>query len=259
MVAWIQASPFQRMQRMRRVVNAVAGAPIVQGWDQRIMQYVYARNRTAIPNFVDAFAFRAGMAAALAGILPQRVLPNVPAAPIRTALGDWAEQICTWGGVPQRSYNPAWTVVNSALSGVRGGGAPMNSGWTKVASFATDGLLNAQTIWDSRVSTSLIWRIDAILAANGLPQNLVTDNFDLGLIRSRGAGLRPQRIAALNFRWPNGYGSWDFHFGGSAVVREIVAILNAAANGYPRMPLPYGGLGDWDVFGVGLVLFMDGY
>ena len=259
LVAWIQADPFQRMQRMGGAVNAVARAPLVQGWDQRLMQYAYATNRTLIPDFVNAFAFRANMAAALAGILPQRALPNVPTAPIRAALSIWAAQICNWGGVPQRSYAPAWTVVDSAVSGFRRGGPPMNSGWTKVASFATDGLPNAQTIWDSRVSTSLIWRIDSILAANGLPQGLVTNNFDLGLIRSRGAGLRPLRIAALNFHWPNAYGRWNFHFGGSAVVREMVAILNAQANGYPRMPLPGGGLGDWDVFGVGLVLFMDGY
>jgi hypothetical protein len=67
-------------------------------------------------------------------------------------------------------------------------------------------------------------------------------------------------VRGFSFSWPNGYGTWAAHFGGSALVRDIVSILNNPRYGYPRMPQPAGVPAiDWDVFGVGLVLFMDGY
>lgn len=134
----------------------------------------------------------------------------------------------------------------------------MSSGWTKVASFATHGLPNAQTIWDSRAAISVIMRIDGVLTASGLGPSAVRP-FRLGFGSGSASGLRPNKLALIRNKWPNGYGRWDYHFGGSEVVREMVKILNDPASPYPPMPLPSGGSGPWDVFGVGLVLFMDGY
>ncbi len=39
----------------------------------------------------------------------------------------------------------------------------------------------------------------------------------------------------------------------------MLGALNNPENKLPRMPLPDGGLGDWDMFDFILVLFMDGY
>jgi hypothetical protein len=169
-----------------------------------------------------------------------------------------AEWICKWGGVKQRSYADTWKVIRSAVTDSVMPGAPMNSGWTKVASFATHGLPNAQTIWDSRAAISVIMRIDGVLQANGLP-NTIMSPYQLGYGSASSSGLRPQKKALIKSKWPAGYGKWNYHFGGSEIVREMVNILNNPSNGYPAMPLPCGGNGPWDVFGVGFVLFMDGY
>jgi hypothetical protein len=181
---------------------------------------------------------------------------------------DDAKEICDWGGVPQPDYSIAWQVFRDAITGTNYG-AKMNSGWTKAASFATDGLVGKeQTIWDSRVASSIIWRIDQILKQSNMPLAealALVKSFALGGIPSRNVGTRPR---ACHFEWPSGYGQWRFHFSGSSVVREIVDILNDPKNAYPRMPVPIldseghqveMNNQNWNVFGVGLVLFMDGW
>jgi hypothetical protein len=194
-----------------------------------------------------------------------------PPAHVVTGISAIAKQVCIWGGVEQNSYSDAWKVMRDAIVATDNGSL-MNSGWTKVASFATDRMAgNEQTIWDSRVATSIIWRIDQILHQGEISGQITAaqaqaqaNQFALGTVAST-SGTRPR---GLRYRWPNGYGKWRFHFNGSTLVREIVAILNDPANGYPRMPQPtfnanfnHTGevLTDWTVFGVGLVLFMDGW
>jgi hypothetical protein len=177
----------------------------------------------------------------------------------RGAIQALAGQVCIWGGVPQdRGYADAWKVLKSAILGNRYHGAPMNSGWTKVASFATDGLPNGQTIWDSRVSTSLIWRLDQILRANVLQPEDLLALYEIGLVGSEAYQRGKPRYREYNFHWPNGYGKWPCHLAGGQLVRDMVRVLNHRPNGYPSMPTPSGGHTAWDVFGVGLVLFMDG-
>jgi hypothetical protein len=172
-----------------------------------------------------------------------------------------ATNVRTWGGVPRpRAFADAWKVIKSAVLNACHHHAPMNSGWTKIASFATDGAPNAQTIWDSRVSTSVIWRLDRILAANGLTRDDILRHYALGLVAGRANGAGQPRARSYKLTgWPNGYGKWSCHLAGSELVRDIVKILNAPSSGYPLMPQPGGKLVPWDVFGVGLVLFMDGY
>lgn len=176
-------------------------------------------------------------------------------------LQDLAKQVCSWGGVPQRrGYSAVWKVIKSAVLNSWHFDAPINSGWTKVASLATARLPNAQTIWDSRVSTSLVWRLDSILRGRHLQPSAILATYCLGLVRGRSNGPGKARARHYHSRdWPNGYRKWPCHFGGSQLVRDIVDLLNDPSNAYPRMPLPDGGIGQWDVFGVGLVLFMDGY
>ena len=136
----------------------------------------------------------------------------------------------------------------------------MNSGWTKVASFATDIRANAQTIWDSRVSTSIVWRFDRLLRSHTLQPGCVLQHWPIGLVKGRASGSGGPRARSYSLQgWPNGYGKWRCNLAGGRLVREMVDVLNNPNHGYPRMPLPDGSVGAWNVFGVGLVLFMDGY
>ena len=108
---------------------------------------------------------------------------------------------------------------------------PMNSGWSKVAALAT-AYLEGRTdqaphvIWDSRVSTSLLWRLDRMLAEtnNHEPKDLFPA---IGAVIGRG-GSRPRQ---LQLKWSNAYGSWTSQFAGSELVREIRDILSN--EGYP--------------------------
>lgn len=273
LVRWIHSEPFQRRRRYAGQIYPVQGAPRVTGWDNRVKEYAYAKQNG--PHFVTVYKETLPFIKNLNALrLAHAWAPNMAAPANQTLqqISSTAEKICIWGGVTQRNYDDAWKVVRDAIL-AQDNHSPMNSGWTKVASFATDKMAgNEQTIWDSRVATSLICRIDQILHQEVVAGNIgndqaqaVANQFGLGTVASLSVGTRPR---ALHFRWPNGYGRWDFHFLGSALVREVVAILNDPANGYPRMPIPTfndeqqhtgEALTEWTVFGVGLVLFMDGW
>lgn len=255
LVAWIQSDPYQPPM----------GRPVVQGWDQRITTYAYAtRWNPPAWHLVNAATTRLinGLSAIVAAYKWKQVntWTDLATADYNTLLA-LADQVRKWGGVRRpRGHLDAWKVIKSAVLNARHNDAPMNSGWTKLASFATQGLRNAQTIWDSRVSTSLIWRMDRLLHANGLTPAAILSAYDLGLVAGRtNAPGKPRARTYLLAGWPNGYGKWSSHLAGSELVRDIVTILNAPNPGYSPMPHPGGGTGPWDVFGVGLVLFMDGY
>ncbi len=254
LVAWIQADPYRP-----------PGRGYARGWDQRIRTYAYAV-RGNPPAWPAVYAHVTPLITNLHALVAAYNWNMVNAATHlnvadRANLLILADQVRKWGGVPRpRAFADAWKVIKSAVLNARYHNAPMNSGWTKIASFATDGAPNAQTIWDSRVSTSVIWRLDRILHANGLTPAAILDHYDLGLVAGRANGAGAAR--ARNYQlagWPNGYGNWSCHLAGSDLVRDMVTVLNAPNSGFPLMPQPNGNPIPWDVFGVGLVLFMDGY
>jgi ribosomal protein S18 acetylase RimI-like enzyme len=268
-VRWIDTDPFQRRRRYRGAISPCQGAPVVTGWSSRVVQYAYARRRgthfqqvyaDTIP-FIEELRLLANQIEWTAGM-------TAPPTAIKNAIEQVAVDICSWGGVEQMNYKNSWQVVRDSLL-MQDNGAPMNSGWTKVASFATDGRAGVeQAIWDSRVATSLIWRADQILqawVADGQmtldqAQSLV-DSLGLGTVSGKeNVGTRPR---ALKFKWRDGYRQWRYHLRGGEVIRRMVDLLNDPTNGYQRMPAPQlinnGQCADWTVFGVGLVLFMDGW
>lgn len=255
LVDWIQSDPYKAPDQ--RI--------IVQGWDQRIKTYAYAikGNPNAWPAvYNDTAPLIYGLKTIVNannwnGIHGPHDLNQAD----NLALLNLADKVRVWGGVNRpKDFMDAWNVIKSAVLNTRNNKAPMNSGWTKIASFASDGLPNAQTIWDSRVSTSVIWRFDKILHSNLLTPQSILGHYKLGLVKGRSnpTGPRGRHYQFLG-GWPWGNGKWICHLDGGKLVRDMVATLNNHALNYPRMPLPNGGSGDWDVFGVGLVLFMDGY
>jgi len=259
LVDWIQRESFQRQKRTNKTLKPIYDAPVGTGWDFRIRQYSYAKSPKT--DFSHVYFTTAPVIERMRTTVARYDWKSIESrddinAKDLAQLEADAEWICKdFGGVPQSSYYITWKVIRSAVLGERFGNAVMNSGWTKVAAFATDGLPTAQTIWDSRLSTSIIWRADQILHSSGLQLTALSE-YPLGLVKGENSGTRPRRT---HFDWPNGYGKWKYHFAGGNIVRKIVSILNEPAYDYPRMPQPNGESRNWDVFGVGLVLFMDGY
>ena len=173
----------------------------------------------------------------------------------------WANRIFKWGGTRQKS-SVTWekvrhTLANAVLNRVEYPEAPMNSGYTKVASFATvwlEGVAGRrpQAINDSRVATALTWRLDSILQARDWSPAEVFPG--LGTVEAARGGTRPRK---MSLSWPNAYQKWSGQFAATGVVLAIRDILNEG-DAFPRMPLADHRL-PWTARGVEAVLFMDGY
>ena len=173
----------------------------------------------------------------------------------------FAQDVFTWGGVPQhdacadRVFAVMMKALDGGAAGLQSQVAPMNSGWTKLAAFLTAHLEEqnrSQAIWDSRVSWSLVRRIDGLLPEGGqdLIQQLVPE---IGKVPGRG-GTRWTK--PLRFNWPGAYARWPSHFAASNLIREIRDALNDLgmkaldSEGRPCA---------WSLRKVEMVLFMDGY
>lgn len=170
----------------------------------------------------------------------------------------WSDEIFQWGGTRQKAPVTAEKVrgvlENAVLNRIVAPSAPMNSGYTKVASFATDYLENSgqgspQVINDSRVATSLTFGLDSILQRRNLTPSALFPN--LGTVNVGRGGTRPR---TLLLEWPNAYGRWKGQFAATQVVSAIRDILNSSPSDYPA-----DGYERWTVRMVEAVLFMDGY
>ena len=246
----IEAQPFQRVYRKRAF-----GAPVT-GWDARLHAYFWPAPAQGYRETAAGMQDIVPTARRLAEALAEH--GTWDAGEQQRAI-ELAHAIFTWGGVPQDpqtvTARSVQDVVRAALDNDAKARAHMNSGWTKVAAFVTDHVDGRETgrpqaIWDSRVATSIVGRLDGLLPAGMDPATLFPG---IGTVPGRG-GTRPR---ALSRRWPSGYKTWAGQVAGSQVVRDIRDILNNGA--YPQMPLPDGGVGKWTTRGVEMVLFMDGY
>ena len=244
LVDWIGRDSFQPRYR-----GLPSGKPIT-GWAARLDGYFWPK-----PG-VDAAATNTRLLPAIA--LAQELRDTMPgswASEQEVNAVNWATDIFTWGGVPQAAVTPAMVrdVFESVAAGVQIRSAPMNSGWTKVAAFASHGTVeNEQVIWDSRVAHSLIKRLDTLLDAAGhktVPHLTILK--DIGRVPGRGGS---RTAISYGLDWPVGYRTWKAQFAGSALVRDIRDELNR------RPPAEHGKLdGPWTVRDVEMVLFMDGY
>lgn len=167
----------------------------------------------------------------------------------------FTEEIFRWGGVSASIQNisdeTVQSVIDSAIFGKKMNDAPMNSAWTKLAAFSSLCCPPEfhQAIWDSRVSHSLISRIDECFGRRDVAQLF---NMQLGWVPGRGGNRKA--LPEYSVRWPRGYRSWASHFEAASILREITGILNLSPATYGRLD------GDaWSVRDVEMVLFMDGY
>jgi hypothetical protein len=249
LVRQIHAEPFQPVYRKHNV-----GTPMI-GWDARLRAYFWPGLHCGYRETLAAMQTLTEESGKLAqAVLDRRCWSNEEQAQaVRLA-----HEIFKWGGVPQDpdTVTPATVraVYEAALRDDANAQACMNSGWTKVVAFATAGLEEAddgrpQAIWDSRVATAVISRLERVVPADVDIAELFPG---VGTVPGRG-GTRPREQAR---KWPSGYRTWRGQVAGSRVVREIRDILNE--NGY-ALPNLEGAPTRWTTRDVEMVLFMDGY
>lgn len=193
-----------------------------------------------------------------------------------TKLRNFATEVFVWGGVTtgaskkNLSGREVCDVVHAAITwSSPSKGVPMDSGWTKVAAIASgclepEGRL-PQVIFDSRVSASLLSRMDEVLKREGRnpaqrPKEYLPEQIrDLGRA-SLGRGVfNPNGGQRRRYLWPDRYRQWKGQFAASALVGAIREALNADLDRYGRMPTSPNSDGAWTVRGVEMVLFMEGY
>jgi hypothetical protein len=236
------------------------GLPTVEGWDNRLKAYFWPNPACNYPFTCVSLQGLTDESQKLANTLENNGKWTADEGRAAVVL---ANNIFVWGGVPQKpktvTAKTVEQVFRDAFDANSESTALMNSGWTKVAAFATahletPGSFRTQVIWDSRVATAIIGRLDSILNKwqNQNPRSLFPG---IGTVPGQG-GTRPREFL---HKWPVGYRQWSAQISGSKIVRQLRDILNDASNDYPRMPMPDGSVASWTTRGVEMVLFMDGY
>jgi len=264
-VQWIQDDPFQRSYRQGKHILPRGNAPRGNGWDFRLREFAYTRSW--LPAFPRVHQTTAPVRQQMRKLREKYDWGEIQedsqiSKKDLKQLDDAARWIFDWGEAPQKPgfSSGAWLVFAGAVTGVPSSEAPLNGSWSKFASFASEGLPHELPVWDSRVSSSVIHRIDRILTANGLTPDDFPNLVHLRILLANG-GTRPR---PLHFQWRSGFpqandSAWAHYFAIAEILRQMLATLNDPENQFPRMPLPDGGSGDWDMFDLNLVLFMDGY
>lgn len=257
LVAWIQEDPFQPIYSGLPVGDAVSG------WDERLMAYFWPKPRSTFAHnrfLLEPMLFRA---ARLAYLVEQGSPWSERDQAIAVKL---ANETFNLVGMPQREVTAAniRAVFEAALLANGDARAKMNSGWSALAAVATAHLEEQESrqvliLWDSRVASSLLSRLDFLLVEAGIGNGHGLFK-DLGTVPGWG-GTRPRQ---LSLRWQSGYRKWRSLIAASQIVRRLRDILNTEtlADGrlkYPRMPLTERRDGPWTTQGVAMVLFGDGY
>jgi hypothetical protein len=173
-----------------------------------------------------------------------------------------ANEILEWGGMRTRIQDDNYgrillqSVIDSALQGVKVNQAPMNSSYTKIASVFGYGHNSLNTIWDSRVSTALCFRLACIFSENQIDPVQAQILFPfLGYVD--GVSVRVKaRMPLVKRYWRSSYQKWDGHFAGATVISEIADALNYLNVPHPQInfdPSP----DRWTPWKVNMVLFID--
>jgi hypothetical protein len=202
MVAWIEEDPFTPMYQRHPAGEAVSS------WHDRLEAFFWPKPRNGlmqVSHSADALMYRAEI---LARAIEQDIQWSVEDKKLAVKT---AEEIFLQAGVPQRgvTWENVYKVMQAAISGDKTSTAKMNSGWSLLASFVTHWLKQdsnriAMVCWNSRVSTSIISRLDFLLVEAGFTE--VPEMFQsLGTVPGFG-GTRPREFS---LSWPQGYRSWQ--------------------------------------------------
>lgn len=259
----VRVEPFQPRYR---------GDPVggqVVGWPDRLRSYFWPTPGVDLgitARLMEPWFERAG------GLSTRLVQQGAWTADERADATALAWGVLAWGGTTRQAdfSRPVVEAVFRRALGLPGADdAPMSSGWSKVAALATGYLEGRpdrapQVIWDSRVSASIVFRLDAAMAREGGPAASGASPRRvfprIGIVSGRGGSRTiggAREPSRLRLRWAYAYGRWSSQDAASELVRELRDELNDG--GYPPMPTPKGRSVPWTIRGVESVLFMDGY
>ena len=255
--AWIQEDPFQPLYKRKPVGNPVSG------WDQRLEATFWPKPRSGfvvLNHLANPLLFRCGLLGE--GLYNGKKWGYKD----KIMAEKTAKEIFLLFGLPQREFTAedVEKVFRAAIYEDADSNAKMNSGWTKVAAYATAFFekypdKTPQVSWNSRVATSIISRLDFLLVEAGIdnPAELFPE---IGTIPGWG-GTRPREYS---LQWPDAYRKWSSQLAASRLVKKLRDHLNTATNDdgskrYPEMPIPGAGKGPWTIRGIQQVLSADGY
>jgi hypothetical protein len=235
------------------------GKPIVakagRGWGHRLSTYFW-------PTPVSGLSITtAALSPHIATLqhLANKVLAHTPWTPADECLAvKCTTGVFQWGRVLRSAPTPdqVRAAMEMAIHGYSALTAPpMNSTWTKLAAFSTEHLSHPQVIWDSRVATAVICRLERLFICDGLttvPCGSPGIPHNLGPMQVGRGGTRPRK---LKLNWTNAYGRWPALYAASEFVRTVRDYLNANPMVYSKFSTQT----PWTLREVEQVLFMDGY
>ena len=264
LVLWIDDAPHQPIYLKQPVGDAVAG------WHDRLVSFFWPKPRIGYALYhaaIDPLYYRATELAKSVDAGSNITSSSLPwDKEWRDMAVKTAVELFDVSGTPQSgvTLDNVHKVMQAALSEDFDSNAKMNSGWSFLASAATSYLSEQEgrlpmVWWCSRVASSIISRLDFLLAEAGVTE--LGQRFqNIGTVPGYG-GTRPRQYT---LEWPEGYRSWKSQIAASQLVQQMVIILNAEKDNqgnrrFKLMPQANGGRGNWTVQGVQTVLFSDGY
>ena len=264
LVLWIDDAPPQPIYLKQPVGDAVAG------WHDRLVSFFWPKPRIGYALYhaaIDPLYYRATELAKSVDAGSNITSSSLPwDKEWRDMAVKTAVELFDVSGTPQSgvTLDNVHKVMQAALSEDFDSNAKMNSGWSFLASAATSYLSEQEgrlpmVWWCSRVASSIISRLDFLLAEAGVTE--LGQRFqNIGTVPGYG-GTRPRQYT---LEWPEGYRSWKSQIAASQLVQQMVIILNAEKDNqgnrrFKLMPQANGGRGNWTVQGVQTVLFSDGY
>lgn len=264
LVLWIDDAPHQPIYLKQPVGDAVAG------WHDRLVSFFWPKPRIGYALYhaaIDPLYYRATELAKSVDAGSNITSSSLPwDKEWRDMAVKTAVELFDVSGTPQSgvTLDNVHKVMQAALSEDFDSNAKMNSGWSFLASAATSYLSEQEgrlpmVWWCSRVASSIISRLDFLLAEAGVTE--LGQRFqNIGTVPGYG-GTRPRQYT---LEWPEGYRSWKSQIAASQLVQQMVTLLNTEKDNqgnrrFKLMPQANGGRGNWTVQGVQTVLFSDGY
>lgn len=187
----------------------------------------------------------------------KEVLSKIHMANSNSQKAEIANEILAWGGMRLRvndNDDNFHSVLEATQHASEEYDAPMNSSYTKIASLFGYNL-NHNTIWDSRVSSAICYRLALIAERENIPPKYLRSIFpDLGYIPGKSKRFQRRKLLFKKY-WKSVYRKWTGHRAGARLLSEI---STAIAQKGIHVPIEVQPLTDvWNSWLVNMVLFVD--
>jgi hypothetical protein len=187
----------------------------------------------------------------------KNILSRISEANTKIDKANIANEILVWGGMRLRVTDKDKyfdRVLMATANTNEDCNAPMNSSYTKIAALFGYNL-DHNTIWDSRVSSAVCYRLALIAEEHKIHPNELQNIFpDLGYIPGRSKRYE-RRQSLLKKYWTSVYGKWSGHRAGAILLSEISTALVQNQIPTPREVKPLTDI--WNSWLVNMVFFID--